>query len=401
MTIYSHHDRSHPGTINPSLRLADRQDYDLLEVVKQIDDPASFDLICVSSGANENNQPRNLEAFQCPKVLLVGDTHHIHANPLRFVMDYLLQETYDKLVSMHNRDHMKWMRQVGDVQPGWFPGLTAQDIRFPFQWQRASHVSFVGSWRVSHPRRKNFIQKITRDGIPFDHRKLSRSASAEHYAKSLIAFNCSLNGDLNMRVHEILSAGGFLLTDKLAKQSGLDDMLEEGKEYVSYSSYRDFRDKARFFIAHPQEAIEIAGRGFTTFQKSLSPEVTAKRFLNWATGVTTGDGDYNDRLDEVAGVSMTDRLAAYEFAQSKQLWQENTRVLAIGRRAAQTAGDFSGLARVNVSFLTTSNSPDVSLEKPVTVEEASNIEWSMVITDRGELPIASAMRVAKNGLFVF
>jgi hypothetical protein len=57
-------------------------------------------------------------------------------------------------------------------------------------------------------------------GLPLAATTGSREATADVYAESLACFNASLNGDLNFRVFEVLSAGGCLLTDRLAPEAG-------------------------------------------------------------------------------------------------------------------------------------------------------------------------------------
>ena len=57
----------------------------------------------------------------------------------------------------------------------------------------------------------------------------SRDHAADMCASSVVSFNASLNGDLNLRVFETLSAGGCLLTDRLSAQSGLDLILKTAK----------------------------------------------------------------------------------------------------------------------------------------------------------------------------
>jgi spore maturation protein CgeB len=41
-----------------------------------------------------------------------------------------------------------------------------------------------------------------------------RSKWAGIYNAAQITFNCSLNGDRNMRIFEVMAAGGFLVTDR-------------------------------------------------------------------------------------------------------------------------------------------------------------------------------------------
>ena len=63
------------------------------------------------------------------------------------------------------------------------------------------------------------------------------------YAQSTVSFNASLSGDLNMRVFEVLSAGGFLLTDRLSPQAGLELLLRPGHDCETYGDAEELLDK--------------------------------------------------------------------------------------------------------------------------------------------------------------
>ena len=85
--------------------------------------------------------------------------------------------------------------------------------------------------------------------------------AARHYGEAHITFNCSLNGDLNMRVFETLGAGGFLLTDRLSPQSGLERLFRDGAHLALYDSPDDLIAKIEYYLDRPDEAAEIARRG--------------------------------------------------------------------------------------------------------------------------------------------
>ena len=72
---------------------------------------------------------------------------------------------------------------------------------------------------------------------------MPQADSFKAFTLSNISLNISLNGDLNLRNFEILSAKSFLLTDKLSDESGLSLLLENGKDYESYSSIDELIEK--------------------------------------------------------------------------------------------------------------------------------------------------------------
>src|SRR5262245_18800785 len=56
--------------------------------------------------------PRNLAAIACPKVLLVGDTHH-GENWLLNCLKIAAQEPFDLVASWYTRQHLHFFREIG------------------------------------------------------------------------------------------------------------------------------------------------------------------------------------------------------------------------------------------------------------------------------------------------
>lgn len=65
------------------------------------------------------------------------------------------------------------------------------------------------------------------------------------------------DGGLNMRVFELAASGCFQLTDAV---SGMEEMLEPGKEVAVYRSTEEARSLADHFLKHPEERAAIAAR---------------------------------------------------------------------------------------------------------------------------------------------
>jgi len=71
--------------------------YDLKVALSSQNLPSRYDLIVVYADASGFNFPLNLNAFDCPKVLVVGDTHHLK-DPLRQVVEYAGDARFDFVV---------------------------------------------------------------------------------------------------------------------------------------------------------------------------------------------------------------------------------------------------------------------------------------------------------------
>ncbi len=65
-------------------------------------------------------------------------------------------------------------------------------------------------------------------------------------------------GGLNTRAFEIPAAGAFELIDYVP---GLEEHFDVGREIVAYTSPAQFRELAKYYLAHPDERAAIAERG--------------------------------------------------------------------------------------------------------------------------------------------
>jgi spore maturation protein CgeB len=70
--------------------------------------------------------------------------------------------------------------------------------------------------------------------------------------------NVAENYANNMRLYEATGVGALLITDR---KDNLGELFEVGKEVVAYSSPEEAAELIRYYIAHPDEASEIARAG--------------------------------------------------------------------------------------------------------------------------------------------
>lgn len=80
------------------------------------------------------------------------------------------------------------------------------------------------------------------------------------YSQSKIVFNKSSDGELNLRVFDVLCSGAFLLTDKIG--NGLPDIFEDKKHLVMYDNAADLKEKAAYYLSHDSERKKIAMAGW-------------------------------------------------------------------------------------------------------------------------------------------
>lgn len=247
--------------------------YDLAAVAARLPADQQPDVVACLVDSSRASLPRNLAAFRCPKVLLVADTHHL-SSPLLTLLRYASTERYDRVVLLYDRHHAAFFRTAGVGPLYWFPGLT-----FPHEdavlaapaanAPRCPDIAFVGQAGRHHPRRARLLDALTDAGLPLRQRPLAQREALAHYGGSLLGFNASLNGDLNLRVFEILAAGGLLITDRLAPDSGLDLLLADGRDCVLYGSPGELVEKVAHHLAHPQAAAGLAAAGAAWFRRTL------------------------------------------------------------------------------------------------------------------------------------
>ena len=238
-----------------------RGPYELYDYVVRAGIDPVFDLVIVQSGPGGGNRPENLSRFDCPRVLCLADTHHL-GQPISSLIDYAHAQSFTHVISLNNRHHLHWFDEAGFHRLAWFPGISVRHLPRPTNKSRDQRVVSIGQSGSFHPRRTRIFELLSQaDEIATDFREASRVESADAYANSVLSLNVSLNGDLNMRVFEVLSAGGCLLTDALSEEAGLDLLFEDGREILTYADERELIDRARYYLEHPDEAYAIARAG--------------------------------------------------------------------------------------------------------------------------------------------
>lgn len=290
--------------------------YDLHACLEEAGIPTRFDLVVVVSDASGTNRPVNLGAFGCPVVLVAGDTHHL-ANPLSGLLAYAGEVRPDLLVTSYNRQHLHWFAAAGFANLAWLPGLIVREVPVSPVSDRHRQIAFVGQTGPYHPRRQRLVDALHAARLPILAGMAPLERALEVYAASLLSFNASLNGDLNLRVFEILSAGGCLVTDRLSPQSGLSLLLEEGRHMAAYGSAEELVEVARGLLAEPARALAMAEAGQRRWRQDLGGGRMARALVDFAL-----DGRLDDRWrgrnDPRAGRApdtLATRVAVYERLQ--------------------------------------------------------------------------------------
>jgi len=120
-------------------------------------------------------------------------------------------------------------------------------------------VAWVG--HVGDPEREECLDRMFKEFPNFTfYSGLFFEQAAREFHTSAIVFNKSVRGDLNCRTFEALSSRSFLLTDV---QRGMDTLgFQDGIHGATYRTMDEAVDKARYYLAHPDERRRIAHLGW-------------------------------------------------------------------------------------------------------------------------------------------
>ena len=371
--------------------------YDIKPIVEQLPSTQTPDLVVVKADATGRNYPINLKSLKCHKLLILGNTQHLKT-PIQSLLKYAVQEKFDFITTDHKRHHLHYFKEAGFKKVFWLPCFNIYPHEQPYYENKTYEISFVGQAGRWHPYRKYVLQYLTANGIKINQFQAPQDRAAEIYAQSLINLNISLNGDLNLRIFEVLSSGGFLLTDRLSKESGLDILFKDGEHLVCFNDEKDLLDKIQYFLKNSDEARAIARNGYEEFKRNHTPEKKIKELMD-----VIFDGKQNPLYDiqkekrsvYVKSDSSTElmaRVAIYEFFQEMHLKEKTQSILFWPGVDGKLACDVIDLPRLQLCIKNDSNEiPEENLRlfrntgaleqiKSITMEELRKVNetWNVV-----------------------
>ena len=253
--------------------------FDVRDVVRTLPTSQQPEIVIVKADATGRNLPRNLGHLKCPKILLVGDTHHM-GQPVQSLLHYAKEEPFDFVIFDHTRHHAHFFAEAGVKNVHWLPAVDYGFVSRELIKKPSHPLTFVGQAGRHHPYRCWVLDQVKAAGLPLEILRGSLAQTADVYADSQITLNVSLNGDLNLRVFESLAAGGFLLTDELPADSGLPQLFEAGKHLDTWRTPDELIEKIRYYRAHPAEAQRIRKAGQAELLRAHHPEVKLREFYD-------------------------------------------------------------------------------------------------------------------------
>lgn len=255
--------------------------FDLAALIDGLPIEQKPDLVIVLIDAFGGVRPTNLKSVKCRKVVYLADTHH-GKTPLCSVLNYLQNETFDRYAIAHDPHHLHWYVEAGLQSPSIQLNLNARDhIKPQFPSSRIPQLFFVGQTAAVHVWRKKLFERLEQDGVPFTQKSMLASEAAQSYDKYQLCLNTS-NGDWTMRFFEVLSAGGCLLTDRIAEASGCSEYFKDGEDIIFYDGENDLVEKTKYYLAQPDLCLKIARSGHTKYKQHFSEAKRKERFLEFA-----------------------------------------------------------------------------------------------------------------------
>lgn len=317
-------------------------EFDIQTLLDQLPSGWTPDLVFVSSSlamVPHTAIPRGLERLDCPTVMKLTDSHH-SPRPIQKLIDFARLVNCQYHWTIYNRHHLHFFKAAGLSHPFWMPGsiaIPAYDetelAKARSRTEKPYGVVFCGHVNPTHFYRTALIERLQARGLEIS--VIGRPSYTDYlkaFTEAKIVLNFSLNGDLNRRLFEILLAGGFVLTDRLAPESGLPVLFEEGKHLESYSSETELVNQIHYYLDHPDEAMAIAQQGHRRLVANYHPDTMRLAFWNYVVNQQPLADEFlvtDDRrlLTSVERPVLGDRIALYELIQDLQRLNLTLKVL--------------------------------------------------------------------------
>jgi hypothetical protein len=378
------------------------REFDVAEIINNLPQDEHPDIFVALVDSFMGCLPRNLGSLNCRKVLVIADTHH-GPSPLTQLLLYSRAENYDRIAVTHDPHHLHWFAEAGLAPVSLQLNLNVHDPKIEFSTERRPYIQFIGQVGRFHPRRLSLLNHMASAGLPVMRASVPANIAAVQYSRAQLSFNCSLNGDYNMRIFEVLAAGGCLLTDRLSVASGLETMFKDGHDLIIYDNAQDLLDKARFYLANPALCLRIAAQGQMQYRALASESSRRRRFLDFAIGddvvarrMAEHDQHQDPRSLRRSTVSMFEqRLGAYQFLQDLQRTQSINQVeLSPGLNPAFVE-DISDLIHLHIVKKAQDGSlacgllDERELSRRLDPCSIAPLKYLLVLNARGDLPVCN------------
>jgi hypothetical protein len=333
-------------------------EFDIHDVLQQL--PSTFQPDLVSLSARKMGfQPQGLDRLSCPTLMKIGDTFHWGDGSLNGIVRYCRSLNCDFHWVYQGVQHLHWFVEAGLKNVFWLPGTPVIDPYVPSKpAEKLYGVIFRGSESHLHAYRSQVLRYLQQADVEVDIQQKPYLDCLEDYVRAQIVLNCSLNGDTNRRVFEVLMAGGFLLTDRLSPQTGIQHLFREGEHLECYGSLPELVEKVKFYLAHPEKAEQIAIAGQQQLLSHYNQSLTQQKLHRY---VFTQEIEPPFRLEHDRRItvipkdqpseSLDQRLQLYQLIQELHRINPQLHGIYWRGRHRQLLADLVDLARLKLSYV--------------------------------------------------
>lgn len=211
----------------------------------------AYDLyVRIDHGDYADDVPEDLH----PAVFYASDTHL--PKPYRRIKR---QVGHYELTFCAQWEGTRRLREEARVNVRWLPHACDPAVHRRVDTPLTYDVGFVGTdgkkaWR------KTLLCRLRRRYPESFLGAAPHTELARIYSASRIGFNCSIRGDINMRMFEIMSCGTLLLTNILP-DDGFRQLFQPGVHLVTYRTERELYRQINYYLAHEEERAWIAANG--------------------------------------------------------------------------------------------------------------------------------------------
>ena len=214
--------------------------------------------------------PINLGNLEFPTYWWGIDTHNDYEK------HYNICQLFDHSF-IAQKKYVEQLIEDGIASASWLP------LAFPLQNIKSTYrdidISYVGSldWNL-YPERHALIQALKSLGFNNYFGTCKPSEMFKIYSKSKIVFNYSLKNDLNMRIFEAMGSGALLVTNVIY-DNGLEDLFENGKDFLIYRNSQELISIVSTQLNNPELCSKIAKSGNEIIMAKHTYEKRAENIL--------------------------------------------------------------------------------------------------------------------------
>ena len=245
----------------------------ILEKIKNYFNPE----ILISTTNPSGQGFQNISCFKGVKVLVLYDSHHME-NPISNNVYQCTSEPYDLLITQL-RQYGSFFNKISKKPTIWLPGFFAKEKIIEPKFSYIPKVAKVGQISLFHIRRNQILSKLLTLTPNIDIGGINGNQVFDIYNKYAMSLNISLNGDMNFRWNQVLSAGGVLLSDKLCDNSGSNYIFSQN-EIPTFNSINEALEIIGLYINDPEKRYNTAILAQRKYIQTISKKIIFDQF--WA-----------------------------------------------------------------------------------------------------------------------